>query len=228
MKVQREARTERDREREVARILLEARVVAINPARPFVYASGIISPIYTDLRLLMGNPQQRGRVVELLLDRIRRSCDVDALDVIAGVATAGIPWGAWVAERLGKPMAYVREAAKGHGKGQQVEGGVRAGQRAIVVEDLTSTGASALSSAEALRGVGARVDWCFSIFTYGFPETQETFRRAGILLESLCGIFALLEVATSSGRISGEEEMAVREWLAKGPKLASRVDAAQP
>ena len=102
---------------EVARVLLGEGAVAINIAQPFVYASGIISPIYCDLRLLMGAPRQRERIVELLVARILGSCGVSAVDVVAGVATAGIPWAAWVAGGLNKPMAYVREGGQGTRQG---------------------------------------------------------------------------------------------------------------
>lgn len=201
--------------REVAGILLAEGAVSINAAHPFVYASGIVSPIYCDLRLLMGRPQRRERIVELLSARVLGACDVAALDVIAGVVTAGVPWAAWLASRLNRPMAYVREATKGHGKRQQVEGGVTPGQVAIVVEDLTSTGGSALTAVEALRGIGARVGHCFSIFTYELPQARDGFRGARVELVCLCGISTLLEVATSSGQITGEEAHAVREWLSE-------------
>ncbi len=213
--------------REVAGLLLAQGAVSINAAHPFVYASGIISPIYCDLRLLMASLQRRQRIVELLAESIQETCAKGLLDVVAGVATAGIPWAAWVADRLSKPMAYVRDAPKGHGKGQQVEGGVTPGQAAIVLEDLTSTGGSALTAAEALREVGARVDHCFSIFTYELPQTGEAFRAAGVKLVSLCGISTLLEVAMASGQIDGEGQRAVREWLQKGPTAAQRVEPAQ-
>ncbi|MFC1935951.1 orotate phosphoribosyltransferase [Chloroflexota bacterium] len=176
----------------------------------------------------MGSLQQRGRIVELLVARITGARYVATLDVIAGVATAGVPWAAWVADRLGKPMAYVREAVKGHGKRKQVEGGVAPGQMAIVVEDLTSTGGSTLNAAQALRQLGARADHCFSIFTYDLPQVRDAFYRAGVELVSLCGISTLLEVATTSGQITGEEAFAVREWLEKGAMAASQVDKANP
>ena len=214
--------------REVATILLDQSAVTINPGRPFVYASGIVSPIYCDLRLLMSSPSSRERMVELLTDSIIQRGDDPSVDVIAGVATAGIPWAAWVAHGLNKSMAYVREGAKGHGKGQQVEGRVSPGQRAIVVEDLTSTGGSALSAVEALRLSGARVGQCFSILTYEFPMAREAYSRAEVEQVSLCGIGSLLEVATSSRQITPVEENAVREWLDKGPLVASRVDPTNP
>ena len=145
---------ETEQEREIATILLDDNAVSINTENPYVFSSGIVSPIYCDLRLLMGAPEHRERIVEILAERMWGRYPDDNLDVVAGVATAGIPWAAWIAARLGKPLAYVRDAAKGHGKGQQVEGGVSSGQTAVILEDLTSSGGSALNSVEALRAMG--------------------------------------------------------------------------
>ncbi len=198
---------------EVADILLVEGAVLINSVEPFVYTSGTISPIYCDMRLLMRSPVSRRRIVELLAKRISESCG-DMIDVVAGVATAGISWASWLAELMGKPMAYVRDAPKGHGRQQQVEGGVDSGQSAIVVEDLTSTGSSALTAVKGLRQIGATVDYCVSIFTYEFPRSESGFKSAGVESISLCGVSTLLDVATDSDRITGEAEQAVREWLA--------------
>ena len=213
---------------EVARILLDVHAVAINTVNPYVYASGTISPIYCDLRLLMSTPRERLRIVDLLVGAISETVASEEVDVIAGVATAGISWAAWVAEALRKPMAYVRVAPKEHGKQQRIEGTVTAGQRTVVLEDLTSTGASAISTAQALREVGATADYCFSVFTYGFKRATQAFADAKIKLVTLCGISTLLEVASSRGDITREEEEAVREWLRRGPVIATRVDAEHP
>lgn len=201
--------------REVAGILLAQGAVSINTMKPFVYASGATGPIYCDLRLLMANPKHRERITELLVALIWNSCQGKALDVVAGVATSGIPWAAWVADKLDKPMAYVRDAPKEHGKGQQVEGGGVPGQAVIVVEDLTNTGGSSLTAVEGLREVGAKVDHCFSIFTYESLQAAEAFRKAGVEMASLCGMSTLLEVATASGRIDAEGERVVRRWWRK-------------
>ena len=213
---------------EVAKILLDVRAVSINTVNPYVYASGTISPIYCDLRLLMSASRERDRIVEMLTRAITQTVGHDQVDVIAGVATAGIPWAAWVAKVLDRPMAYVRDAPKEHGRQQRIEGGVKAGQRAWVFEDLTSTGGSAISAALALREEGATADYCFSIFTYGFQRAEQAFADAGIHLVTLCSISTFLEVATAKGNITGEEEHAVREWLRKGPVVAARVDPAHP
>jgi orotate phosphoribosyltransferase len=197
---------------EVADILLDEKAVLINSEEPFVYTSGVISPIYCDMRLLMRSPASRRRIVELLGERILESCG-DTIDVVAGVATAGISWASWLADLMGKPMAYVRDAPKGHGRQQQVEGGVESGQSAIVVEDLTSTGSSALTAVNGLREIGASVDYCVSIFTYEFPRSADGFQAAAVEPISLCGVSTLLDVATANDRITAEAEQAVREWL---------------
>jgi len=204
--------------REVASILLDQGAVSINTVKPFVYASGATGPIYCDLRLLMASPKHRERITDLLVDRIRATRQGEALDVVAGVATAGIPWAAWVADKLGVPMAYVRDAPKEHGKGQQVEGGVLPGQASIVIEDLTNLGGSLLMAVEGLREVGAKVDHCFSIFTYEHSQAAEAVRKAGVELDSLCGLGTLLEVATATGRIDAEGERVVRRWWKKEPE----------
>lgn len=219
---------ETEQEREIATILLDDSAVSINTEKPFVFSSGIVSPIYCDLRLLMGVPSHRERIVDILAERMRERYPHDDLDVVAGVATAGIPWAAWIAARLGKPMAYVRDAAKDHGRGQQVEGGVSTGQTAVILEDLTSSGGSALNSVEALRAIGVRVDSSFSIFTYGFSSALEAYQRAEVTLVSLCGISTLLEIATETDRITADQDRTVREWLDKGPMVASRVDRVNP
>ena len=219
---------ETEQEREIATILLDDSAVSINTEKPFVFASGIVSPIYCDLRLLMGVPGHRQRIVEILAERMQERYPQDDLDVVAGVATAGIPWAAWIAARLGKPMAYVRDSAKGHGMGQQVEGRVSPGQTAVILEDLTSTGGSALNSVEALRAIGVRVDRSFSILTYGFASALEAYQKAEVTLVSLCGISTLLEIATETDRITTDQRHTVQEWLDKGPMVASRVDRVNP
>ncbi len=219
---------ETEQEREIATILLEDSAVIINTEKPFVFSSGIVSPIYCDLRLLMGVPRHRERIVEILAERMRERYPHDNLDVVAGVATAGIPWAAWIAARFGKPMAYVRDAAKGHGMGRQVEGGVSPGQTAVILEDLTSSGGSALNSVGALRAMRVQVDSTFSIFTYGFSSALEAYQRAGITLVSLCGVSTMLEIAVETDRITTDQERTVREWLDKGPMVASRVDQVNP
>jgi orotate phosphoribosyltransferase len=202
---------------EVARLLLDKEAVLIRPDRPFTFASGIVSPIYCDLRLLMRSPKGRRRVSELLATGVKALCGRDDPDAVAGVATAGIPWAAWVGDVLHKPVAYVRDAPKGHGRGQQVEGGLRLAQTAVVVEDLTSTGASAITAVEGLRQIGVRANYVLSVFTYGSPRADRNFGNAWVRHASLCAAATVLDVAVASERISRDAHRLVTEWLATGP-----------
>ncbi len=201
--------------RTIAETLLDVGAVIINPSTPYTYSTGIVSPIYTDLRTLISYTQQRALVVNHLLARIEQDCEVRLIDVVAGVATAAIPYAAWVASALLKPMVYVREATKGHGKRQQIEGVVSKDQEVIIIEDLITTGASALSTASALREKGAKVNHCFSIFTYDLGEANRGFARSRIKLSALTNISELLDVAIATGSVSDVELRAVEEWLAE-------------
>ena len=204
-------------EEEVAEILLRS-AVAINSKELFTYTSGIRSPIYCDLRVLIDSPEQRSRIVDLLCESISRECDVSEVDVVAGVATSGVPWAAWVAERLDKRMAYVRESRKEHGKGKRVEGRVSGGDVVIVIEDHISTGGSAIAAVETLKeDSGAEVNNCFSIFTYDLPQAKHAFRQSNVKPVSLCTVETLLQLGTRRGKLSQDDAKAVGGWLASNP-----------
>lgn len=203
--------------KEVAMILLDEEAVLIRPEKPFTFVSGAVSPIYCDLRLLMRSPARRRRVSALMAEGIKALCGRDQPDAVAGVATAGIPWAAWVGDVMNKPMAYVRDAPKEHGRGQQVEGGLSQGQSAIVVEDLTSTGGSAITAVEGLRQLGVRADYVISICTYGAPKADRNFSGAKVKHASLCTVRTVLDVAAAGKRITPEAHRLVLEWLTMGP-----------
>jgi orotate phosphoribosyltransferase len=200
--------------RETARTLLRIGAVAINVRQPFVYASGITSPIYTDNRLLISYPDERERIVEGLARRIGETAGADGVDVVAGTATAGIPFAAWVAARLRKPMIYVRSSAKEHGRGRQIEGRLEAGQRVAVIEDLVSTGGSSLQTVEAIRRAGGLVSHCFAIFTYELRRAREAYAQSGVTSATLSSISTLLDVAVAEGWLGAEDRRPVEEWLA--------------
>ena len=198
---------------EVAAILLDRRAVIINTESPFTFSSGITSPIYCDLRQLCAYPLERERITELLAVRISET----ATEVVAGVATAGIPWAAWASSRLGKSMAYVRDTAKGHGRGRQVEGVIEQGSKVVLVEDLTSTGGSALRAIEGIREAGAEITRSYSIFSYEFEKAKQAYRDANVELVTLCGVSDLLALAVSQKLIEPSQEEAVRSWLTSDP-----------
>ena len=201
------------RRREVADILLSVGAVSINVAEPFTYASGTRSPIYCDNRMLMSYPPERRRIIGYFAEMIEHEIGLAQVEVLAGVATSGIPWAAWIAEALGRPMVYVRAGAKEYGKRKQIEGVLGSSQRAVVVEDLVSTGASALTTAEGVRAAGATARDCVAIFTYELPVAQAAFREADVRLLTLSGISTLLDVAAETGRLSASDRAAVEDWL---------------
>lgn len=200
-----------DRARETARILLRLGAVAINTKELFVYASGTRSPIYCDNRILVSYPDEREQIVRAMTDRI---VDAVGADIVSGTATSGIPWAAWVAARLHKPMIYVRPEAKGHGRGKQIEGRIRPGQRVAAIEDLVSTGGSSLATIDAIRADGGVVTHCFAIFTYGLPAATRAYEDRGVALVTLSSVAELLEVGIADGTLSEDDRGAVLDWLA--------------
>ncbi|HSA59653.1 MAG TPA: orotate phosphoribosyltransferase [bacterium] len=197
----------------IAKVLLKLGAVALRPSKPYVWASGIRSPIYCDNRLLLSHPKERDRVMEGFLKLVKNF----KFDAVAGIATAGIPHAAILADRLGVPMLYVRASPKTHGKGNRIEGQVRKGDRVLVVEDLVSTGQSSLEAVRALRQAGLKADDCVAIFTYGFPFAKNAFQRERCRLHTLTNLQALLDEAEETGRIAPQDRGLI-EKFAKNPQ----------
>jgi orotate phosphoribosyltransferase len=196
--------------RKLAHELLRIDAVVLRPNEPFVWSSGWNSPIYCDNRLTLLHPALRTEIAETLVGFIRATyADVE---VITGTATAGIPHAAWVSDRMNLPMAYVRSKAKSYGMGNQIEGGVKKGQRTIVIEDLISTGGSIFSVVEALQFVGADVRGCATIFTYQFDVASAKFKDMNLRLDWLTDYSTLIEVALEEGRIKEEDLALLNRW----------------
>ena len=187
---------------------MKAVTLRVDP--PYKWVSGMFSPIYTDNRILMSYPAERKTMVKCLLGAMRKM-GTEA-DVIAGVATSGIPWAAWVAASLSKPMVYARAERKGHGKENLVEGRLKPGQRVIVIEDLISTGGSSVSAVENVRKAGGNVENCLGIFTYEMEKARENFDRAGCKLTTLSNFSTLIQVGAEMGYIAKGEKEKVLEW----------------
>jgi orotate phosphoribosyltransferase len=193
-----------------ARLLREAGAVEIrtDPDQWFTWASGKRAPIYCDNRLLMSYPEARAAVADGLVAAIReRFTDVE---VIAGTATAGIPHAAWVAERLERPMVYVRGSAKGHGREKRVEGRPLAGERVVLIEDLISFGGSSGSAVEGLIAEGGKVIGVQAIFSYGFPAAAARLEALGVPWQTLTSYDALLEDLA----LEPEAERTLLDWRA--------------
>ena len=184
---------------QIARDLLSIRAVFLRPEQPFTWASGIKSPIYCDNRLTLSDPAVRGRVEAGLAELIR--VNYPDCQALMGTSTAGIPHAAITAHLLGLPMGYVRSGAKDHGRNNRIEGRLEPGWKTVVVEDLISTGGSAIETVEALREAGAEVLGIVSIFTYGMKKGLERLRAAGVKNVSLTDFDQLVEVAAEAGYI---------------------------
>lgn len=197
-------------EKIVAKLLLDIKAVRLSPDAPFTWASGWKSPIYCDNRKILSFPEQRKVIYENLAKIVKDNyADVQ---VIAGVATGAISWGALVAENLGLPFVYVRPKPKDHGTGAQIEGYLPEGAGVVVVEDLISTGASSLSAVECLNRSGANVLGMVAIFSYNFDVSRRSFEYANCELRTLTNYDKLIEEALSGKYIKEEEMETLRQW----------------
>ena len=188
----------------IAQGLLSIGAVFLRPQEPFTWASGIKSPIYCDNRLILTAPAVRDTVERAIADTVRR--EFPQAEVLMGTATAGIAHAAIAAHLLGLPMGYVRSGNKDHGRKNQIEGRLEAGQRVVVIEDLISTGGSCIEVVEALREAGAEVLGVASIFTYGMQKGLDRMREANVTNYSLSNLDALVEVAAEEGYIKPEDK----------------------
>jgi orotate phosphoribosyltransferase len=195
---------------QVATDLLRIGAVTLRPDEPFTWASGLRSPIYCDNRLTLAHPDVRTRIAAGYEELIGRGGHTP--DLVAGVATAGIPQAALVAERRVLPLAYVRPKPKEHGRGKQVEGLVEPGQRAVVIEDLISTGGSSIAAAEALRAAGAEPLVVLATFSYGFAEVGARFADAGVAFSTLTDFDTLLRVAERVGALAPSDLGTLHDW----------------
>ena len=189
--------------KKIAKGLLSIRAVFLRPEEPFIWASGIKSPIYCDNRLILTAPAVRGEVEQAIADTVRT--EYPEAEVLMGTATAGIAHAAIAAHILGMPMGYVRSGAKDHGRKNQIEGRLEPGQKVVVVEDLISTGGSVIDTVEALRQAGAEVLGVVSIFTYGMKKGLERLAAAGVKNVSLTNLDAVAAAAAEEGYIKPED-----------------------
>lgn len=206
----------------IAEKLLEINAVGLKPRDPFTWTSGLRSPIYCDNRLTLSYPAVRKEIArgmqKLIVENFPNA------DVIAGTATAGIPHAAWVSELMDLPMCYVRSKAKGHGKGNQIEGKVEHGQKVVVVEDLISTGGSVITAVQALREAGCEVLGVVSIFTYGLEKGKEAFAQEEITSHSLTDFSTLVKVAIEKGYINENDQESLLAWSMNPQEWSKRFE----
>jgi orotate phosphoribosyltransferase len=197
-------------EKAIAERLLQVKAVKLNPQEPFTWASGWKSPIYCDNRKLLGYPYARDFVKSELCNVIFEKFP-DA-DLLAGVATAGIAWGAMAADQLKLPYIYVRPKPKEHGLGNQIEGHFEPGMKTVIIEDLISTGKSSLQVVDVVRAAGLDVVGMVSIFTYGFETATKACEDAGVPVISLTSYPVMVELAAERGLIEAEDQNTLLNW----------------
>ena len=197
-------------EKAVAEKLLQVSAIKLNPVQPFTWASGWKSPIYCDNRKVLSFPYVRDFIKSEMCNVVFEH--FPEADLLAGVATAGIAWGAMAADQLKLPFIYVRPKPKEHGLGNQIEGYFEKGQKVVVVEDLISTGKSSLQVVDVLRNAGVEVIGMVAIFTYGFPVADEAFAQYGLPLKTLTNFPVLIELAKEKGIVAAEAQQVVLDW----------------
>jgi len=183
-----------------AKMLLEVKAVHFSQDKPFIFTSGWASPVYIDCRKLISYPRVRSTIIDFAAGTLLRDAGFEQFDTVAGGETAGIPYAAWIAERLGLPMQYVRKKPKGFGRNAQIEGDIREDARTLLVEDLTTDGRSKINFCRALREAGAVVEHVFVVFYYDiFPESKSILTDIGVRLHHLATWWDVLRVAKQGG-----------------------------
>lgn len=196
--------------KQIAADLLDIKAVYLKPEDPFTWASGIKSPIYTDNRITLSYPETRDLIENGFVATIKE--EFPEVEVIAGTATAGIPHGAIIADKMGLPFSYIRSKPKDHGAGNQIEGRVVKGQKMVIIEDLISTGGSVLDAVKAAKEAGLEVLGVVAIFTYELPKAKVNFDQVGVNLVTLSSYSELIKVAKVKGYISADELMLLKKF----------------
>jgi orotate phosphoribosyltransferase len=205
-----------------AKMLIEVEAIRFMTDKPFVFTSGWASPVYTDCRRLISFPRVRNTLIDFGVATVLRDVGFEQFDAVAGGETAGIPFAAWMADRLMLPMQYVRKKPKGFGRNAQIEGHIEAGDRLLLVEDMTTDGRSKINFCKALRQAGATVDHVFVFFFYDiFSESKKIFSDLGVRLHYLATWWDVLDVAKKSGKFDKGKLKEVEKFM-KNPAAWSK------
>src|SRR5262249_53727959 len=200
--------------RTTAHILIEIGAVHFRPDNPFILTSGRASPVYIDCRKVISFPRARRKIIEMMGETVEQVIGFESIDVVAGGETAGIPYAAWLSERLSLPMLYIRKKPKGFGRNAQIEGEIPAGCRCLLVEDLATDGGSKLNFIEAIRKAHGKVSGAVVVFHYGiFPQSVSSLAAVGVRLHGLATWWDVLAAAEESKRLDAAGIKAVRGFL---------------
>jgi len=202
--------------RTTAGILIETKAVHFNPAKPYIFTYGWASPTYIDCRKLISFPRARSKLMDMAVETIERDVGFASVDAVAGGETAGIPFAAWIADRMSLPMLYVRKKPKGFARNALIEGDVQPGSRVLLVEDLATDGKSKLHFVKGLRDAGCEVTHTFVVFHYAiFPESVETLASVGVKLSALATWWDVLKLAEEGKKFAENDLAEVRKFLEK-------------
>jgi orotate phosphoribosyltransferase len=197
-----------------ARMYLDTGAVRFMDDKPFIFTSGWASPVYNDSRWLISFPHVRTSLMDFMIATIERDIGRDKIDAVAGGETAGIPFAAWIADRLGLPMQYIRKKPKGFGRGSQIEGQLLDGQRVLLVEDLATDGKSKVNFVKAIRDDGGKCDHCIVLFFYGiYPQGKKILGDLGVTLHALTTWWDVLAVAKASGKFDAKKLAEVEKFM---------------
>lgn len=199
----------------VAAILLNIGAVLFSRSKPFKFTSGLLSPVYVDNRLIISHPKERKFITKSLVEKIKT--EIGMPDIIAGIATGGIPHAAWIASELDLPMIFVRSKPKEHGRGNQVEGLLRRGQKVLVVEDLVSAASSSTNVIKAIRKLGGVVKDEIAIYTHNLKESEENFKKLKVKLHYITNTVQVAKIAKQKGYLKEDQIKVIEQWI-KDPK----------
>lgn len=202
--------TENKTSQKVAEILLDTGAVLFSRRRPFRFTSGLLSPVYVDCRLVISYPKERKFIANALCERIEKELELP--DVIAGIATGGIAHAALVANKLNLPMVFVRSKPKEHGKGKQVEGYLKKGQKTLMIEDLVSAASSSEGAIKAVRKSGGIIADEFAIYTHNLKASENYFKKAKVNFHYLTDTIKVAEVAMQKGFLTREQVETIKIW----------------
>ena len=208
--------------RQAARMMLEIKAIHFNAEKPYIFTSGWASPVYVDCRKIISYPRLRNALMDFSAQVIMSEIGFESIDCVAGGETAGIPFAAWIADRLMLPMQYIRKKAKGFGRNAQIEGELAPGARALLVEDLATDGGSKVNFSNALRAAGAQVDHCFVVFYYDiFPQSAGHLKNLNVKLHYLTTWWDVLEVAEEDEAFDANTLKEVRAFLTEPSKWSA-------
>ncbi len=210
--------------KEVAKLLLSIQAVTFRFNPPYTYTTGLKSPVYLDNRVVMSHPEVRSKIINYYVEAIKKHIGINNVEWISATATAAIPQGTLVADRLAIPMVYVRPTTKSYGKGNKIEGYLKKGSKVVIIEDHITTAESVVNNANSIRDAGSIVTYCVTTTTYETEKSQHALQQNDIILIPLTTGKIIIETAYENGQITEQEKDSIDTWFQDPPAWASTVN----